>query len=205
MKYTKVVFFLMFLCTVLIGCDKDEVVVVEEDLSDILGTAEDTEDSSEDESTEDTDSGEDTEDSSEDEGTEDTDSGEDAEDSSEDGGTEDTDGEEDAEETANISLKGNFISDAHPTSGVAQITRGQDGKLYLVFTDFKTDPGPDLDVYLATDTNAGDYINIGNLKGTEGQFAYEISEDIDIEKNNHVLIWCVSFSVNFGYAKLEKQ
>ncbi len=104
---------------------------------------------------------------------------------------------------ANITHQANFVSDAHPTSGNAQVVMDEDGKKILVFTDFKTDPGPDLDVYLSTQKNTKDFINLGDLKGNSGQFSYDLPQNIDIAQHPYVMIWCVQFSVNFGYAKLE--
>ncbi|MEK6842591.1 MAG: DM13 domain-containing protein [Nanoarchaeota archaeon] len=56
---------------------------------------------------------------------------------------------------------------------------------------------------MATDTNGEDYIDLGELKATKGNINYEIPEDIDFEKYDKVLIWCVPFKVLFGYAKLK--
>lgn len=58
-------------------------------------------------------------------------------------------------------------------------------------------------VWLATDTNGEDYIDLGELKATKGNINYEIPEDIDFEKYDKVLIWCVPFKVLFGYAELK--
>jgi len=69
------------------------------------------------------------------------------------------------EMTSNV--MGDFVSLAHPTSGKASVSK--DG-LTLTFTNFKTDSGPKLLVYLSTDNNATDYVNLGDLKGIEGDF-----------------------------------
>lgn len=106
--------------------------------------------------------------------------------------------------TANVTHQGDFVSDAHPTSGTAQIVMNENGSKTLVFTNFKSDPGPDLDVYLASDTKARDFVNLGDLKGTSGQFTYDVPANADLGETPYVLIWCVQFSVNFGYAKLEE-
>lgn len=96
---------------------------------------------------------------------------------------------------------GDFMDAAHPTSGKASA----DPKTsVLKFTDFKTDNGPLLEVYLATDTKASEFVSLGKLKGLQGDFSYDMPEEIDLEKYQYVLIWCVEFSVNFGHAKIEK-
>jgi len=102
--------------------------------------------------------------------------------------------------TSTSFLMGEFVSDAHPTSGKAKVNSD---KTILTFENFKTDNGPKLLVYLATDTNSTEYINLGDLKGLEGNFTYSIPAGTDLSTYNIVNIWCVDFSVNFGYAKLK--
>ena len=103
------------------------------------------------------------------------------------------------EETA----KGSFADadNFHKTSGIAKITV-IDGKRYLSFEDFKTTNGPDLYVYLSKDNGAGDFVNLGRLKGNIGNQNYEIPEGTDIDSYSKVLIWCRTFSVLFGSADL---
>lgn len=104
-------------------------------------------------------------------------------------------------ETVSTSFKGNFVSLAHPTSGVASVN---DDNTILNFDNFKTDNGPKLLVYLATDADASEFVNLGDLKGIEGNYNYTIPEGTDIEKYKIVNIWCVDFSVSFGIAELKK-
>ena len=96
--------------------------------------------------------------------------------------------------------EGNFVSDAHETTGTASLN---DDKTSLIFTDFKTDNGPLLVVYLATNKDATDFVNLGDLQGIEGNFEYTIPSGTDLTKYKYVLIWCVDFSVSFGHAVLE--
>ena len=98
-------------------------------------------------------------------------------------------------------FNGDFVSAAHPTSGMATVN--SDGTT-LNFTNFKTDNGPKLLVYLSTDIGAQDFVNLGDLKGVEGDYSYAIPEGTDIEKYKFVDIWCVDFSVSFGHAELKK-
>jgi hypothetical protein len=102
-----------------------------------------------------------------------------------------------------IIFKGSFQNAVHPTSGTAKVIT-QENKKLLVFENFRTDPGPDLRVYLATSTSPTDFVEIGTLKASSGNFSYELDSNINIEQRNHVLIWCKRFSVLFGSAKLEK-
>lgn len=96
--------------------------------------------------------------------------------------------------------QGNFVSDAHETKGTASVN---DDETILKFTDFKTDNGPLLEVYLSTDKEASEYISLGVLKGIEGDYQYDIPSGTDLTKYKYVLIWCVDFSVSFGHAILE--
>ena len=98
-------------------------------------------------------------------------------------------------------LMGDFIAREHPTSG--KITVNSDETI-LTFTNFKTDNGPKLLVYLSTDANSTEYINLGDLKGVSGDFTYTIPANTDLEKFKIVNIWCVDFSVSFGTAELKK-
>lgn len=95
---------------------------------------------------------------------------------------------------------GDFVSGAHETTGTASLN---DDETILKFTDFKTDNGPLLEVYLATNTDANEYVSLGDLKGIEGDFQYDIPSGTDLTKYKYVLIWCVDFSVSFGHAILE--
>ncbi|WP_194767747.1 DM13 domain-containing protein [Tamlana sp. I1] len=95
---------------------------------------------------------------------------------------------------------GNFISVAHPTSGVASVNKE---KTVLKLSNFKSDEGPSLELYLATDANASEYISLGALKGLDGEYEYDIPDNVDFSEYNYVIVWCVPFGVNFGNAILE--
>lgn len=101
-------------------------------------------------------------------------------------------------------LQGSFQSAVHTTSGTVRVVT-ENNKRSLVFDNFKTDAGPDLRVYLATNTNATDFVELGTLKASNGSFAYEIDNSINLEQRSHVLIWCKRFSVLFGNAILTKK
>ena len=97
-------------------------------------------------------------------------------------------------------LKGNFVSVAHETTGTVLVN---DMKSKLSLINFKTDRGPKLLVYLCTNVNANDFVSLGELKGTSGDFTYDIPTNTDLSKYKIVNIWCVDFSVSFGYAELK--
>lgn len=77
-----------------------------------------------------------------------------------------------------------------------------DGKNILRLEDFRSTNGPDLYVYLATDKNASDFVDLGRLKANTGNQNYEIPQGTDLSRYDTVLIWCKAFSVLFGSAQL---
>lgn len=97
------------------------------------------------------------------------------------------------------STTANFVSDAHPTTGKASIS---DDRSTRLLTNFKSDDGPLLEIYLASDLTATSYVSLGALKGLEGDFQYSIPENTDLENLKYVIVWCVDFKVSFGHAVL---
>lgn len=73
----------------------------------------------------------------------------------------------------------------------------------LRFEEFESTNGPDLYVYLSTDKNALDFVDLGRLKGNIGNQNYNIPMGTDLSKYDTVLIWCKAFSVLFGSAELK--
>ena len=96
--------------------------------------------------------------------------------------------------------KGVFVSDAHPTMGTATVN---DKITSLALRNFKTDDGPLLLLYLSTEVDSQEYVDLGELKGLEGDYDYVIPEGTDVEKYKYVVVWCVDFSVSFGHAELK--
>jgi Electron transfer DM13 len=103
-----------------------------------------------------------------------------------------------------VETKGDFKNGVHAVSGkVSVVTDKTDPKKkYLSFTDFKTDAGPDLYIYLAEDTKATGSISVAKLDKA-GTFVLDIPADAKLDKQKYVLIWCKSFTVLFGSALLE--
>ena len=104
--------------------------------------------------------------------------------------------------TATISA-GTFTGNAHTTSGSVKVVTDASGKKFLVFENFRTSNGPNLDVWLSPNNTGSPYQSLGNLKAVNGSFSYELDASINYTINNHVLIWCKSFSVLFGSATLQ--
>lgn len=105
-------------------------------------------------------------------------------------------------DTANkVTFKGNFMSNVHATSGMVNVVE-KGGKRSLVFTDFKTDAGPDLRIYLAENTALRNFIDVAKLDKS-GNFTIELPDTVDPAKQKFVIIWCKPFSVLFGNAELK--
>ena len=102
---------------------------------------------------------------------------------------------------AQILAQGIFIPSAHEVKGKALVI-SENNKKILRFEDFETINGPDLHIYLSSDLESKDSIDLGSIKATKGNVNYEIPEGIDTEKYNKVLIWCVPFKVLFSHAEL---
>ena len=109
-----------------------------------------------------------------------------------------------------VVLTGQFHSVAHETKGTATVHDLGGGNRVLRLTDFATSNGPDVRVYLieapdasdnATVTKSG-YLELGKLKGNEGDQNYEIPAGTDLDKYHAVTIWCYRFNVNFATAPL---
>jgi len=115
--------------------------------------------------------------------------------------------EETMEETVSISYAGQFIGvgdGIHDAQGDAYTIPLEDGGNVLRLENFESTNGPDLFVYLATDENASEFVNLGELKASKGNQNYEIPENTDLGKYNKVLIWCKAFGVLFGSAELSR-
>ncbi len=113
--------------------------------------------------------------------------------------------EETMEELVVVSYAGTFTGAGdgiHDAQGDAYTIPLEDGSNVLRLENFQSTNGPDLFVYLSTDENASEFINLGALKANNGNQNYEIPDDTDLDKYNKVLIWCKSFSVLFGSAEL---
>jgi Electron transfer DM13. len=116
------------------------------------------------------------------------------------------------EQRAKTLYTGRFHGKAHSTEGRATVYRQEDGKLLLRLTNFKTSNGPDVHVILVAAKDASDDANflksnterleLGKLKGNEGDQNYEIPAGTDLGKFTTVSIYCERFNANFGAAPL---
>jgi hypothetical protein len=99
---------------------------------------------------------------------------------------------------------------AHETHGAATVQDLGSGHRVLRLSDFATSNGPDVRVYLVAAPDASDnetvtkagFVELGALKGNEGDQNYDIPANVDLDKYRAVTIWCRRFSVNFATAPL---
>jgi hypothetical protein len=96
---------------------------------------------------------------------------------------------------------GRFTNQAHNTSGLATLIEQPNGDRVVTLTRFKTDPGPDVRVYLVPDPEGGikDAVDLGGLKGNKGNQQYDVPAGAEA---GAVVIWCRAFTVAFGTATL---
>lgn len=110
--------------------------------------------------------------------------------------------------------EGELVSHEHPTSGTARIIRDPDSVHQLELVDLDTSNGPDLRVWLTDQPviegrdgwhvfDDGAWVELGHLKGNQGNQVYELPDDVDPGDYTSVSIWCKRFSVSFGAAPLD--
>jgi hypothetical protein len=105
--------------------------------------------------------------------------------------------------------RGEFVSRDHGTSGVARVLELGPGQRIVRLEGLDTDNGPDLYLYLTTNPAAGDegafddeFVNLGRLKGNQGDQNYELPAGTDLGRLATVVIWCDRFNSAFGAADL---
>jgi hypothetical protein len=110
-------------------------------------------------------------------------------------------------------LAGQFVGEVHKTTGRATIYQQADGSRVLRLTDFSTSNGPAVHVLLidgkSTDPTkdfslaAVKNVDLGDLKGNQGDQDYRVPSEVDLEHMNTVAIYCERFHANFGTAILQ--
>jgi hypothetical protein len=107
------------------------------------------------------------------------------------------------ESDATLLREGKWMgSGTYTVSGEAKIYE-QNGKMVLLLTNFSSSNGPDLKVYLSTTTGAAAFVNLGELKSTNGKQTYTIPVGTDLNQFKFALIWCQQFSALFGKAETQ--
>lgn len=105
--------------------------------------------------------------------------------------------------------RGEFISRDHGTTGVARVLELADSGRIVRLEGLDTDNGPDLYLYLTANPAGGDegafdddHIDLGRLKGNQGDQNYDLPADVDLSRFTTVVIWCDRFDSAFGAADL---
>jgi hypothetical protein len=106
---------------------------------------------------------------------------------------------------------GLFYNVVHTGSGTVQLLKQTNGSYIVRLENFQVENGPKLELYLskavkpnssAAVSSAG-FINLGDLKSTNGSQNYVVPVGTDVSQFKSVVIWCTTFSVNFISAPLE--
>jgi hypothetical protein len=102
--------------------------------------------------------------------------------------------------------RGTFEALSHPGDGVATLVSTKAAGVKLTLTDFATDNGPDVRVYLSRGTDAEgrgtSFVDLGAMKGNKGNQQYDIPEGLDLSEFDAVVLWCRAFDVGFTQAPL---
>ena len=97
-----------------------------------------------------------------------------------------------------MAIQGDFVALAHPTSGTVTINAD---RTQMTFDNFSTEFGPVLAVYACTNENGANYVElVPELTELEGDFQFNLPPNVNFNSHQYIVIWCVEFSVSFGYA-----
>ena len=105
---------------------------------------------------------------------------------------------------------GPFHAVEYEGTGEAIVYRKEDGSHVLRLENLDVENGPDLFVYAVaaddafdaqTVLNAG-FLDLGSLKGNQGNQTYELPPDFDPEVHQSISVWCQQFAANFVTAPL---
>lgn len=87
--------------------------------------------------------------------------------------------------------------------GTASLIHRGDSLVVLLGSDFSTDSGPDLDVYLSNEPNpVATGIRLEALQSFSGEQVYEVSSAVNIEDYRYISVHCTRYNHLFGYADL---
>jgi len=87
-------------------------------------------------------------------------------------------------------------------------------KEYVRLSDFSTSNGPDVHVLLAVSNDpllkenivkgTFETVELGPLKGNQGDQSYELPASVDLKKYDAIVIYCERFHELFGVARMEE-
>ncbi len=104
-----------------------------------------------------------------------------------------------------LSRSGTFRGlNGYGVEGTAILERSADQAMVMFDSDFRSQSGPGLYVYLSPNaTNVEGGINLGSLQATSGTQNYRIPDNVNPDDFDHVLVYCQPFRVPFGTANLQ--
>ncbi|BDP43869.1 hypothetical protein DAETH_38380 (plasmid) [Deinococcus aetherius] len=112
-----------------------------------------------------------------------------------------------------MSHSGSFHALGAPTTGTATLSESG-GKMTLTLSNLKTEPGPDLQVWLYTgaapmkgakdaDIARVKHVGVGTLKKFSGNFTYTLPAGTKASDYKSVVLWCADVKTAFGAAPLQ--
>jgi hypothetical protein len=115
---------------------------------------------------------------------------------------------------ATLAYIGRLANGLHDTAGRASLFKMPDGSLELRLSNFSTSNGPDVHVILTNSTDPAlkakapgqapaQFVELGSLKGNQGDQNYSVPTGTDLAHNDTVVIYCERFHAVFGFGKLE--
>lgn len=107
-------------------------------------------------------------------------------------------------------LSGTFRALHAPTSGSVRLGHDAAGRVTVTITDLKTEPAPDLHVWLlpagpVTDTPAlrdAKYVDLGTIETSVTSRTLTVPDGVNVDGYTNVVLWCDQFSVAFAVAAL---
>ncbi len=105
---------------------------------------------------------------------------------------------------------GGFHDVEYAGTGDALVYRLEDGSHVLRLENLNVENGPDLYVYAVAAPDANDaqtvtdagFLNLGQLKGNQGDQTYALPDEFDPDEHRAISVWCQRFSANFVTAPL---
>ena len=99
-----------------------------------------------------------------------------------------------------LPISGTFVGgdEAHEAAGSFQIASSEEGRTLSFSEDFSTRRGPDLFVWLVRGDDIENREVVGRLQSARGAQTYAISEEVNLEDYDRVLVWCRTFRVLFA-------
>lgn len=107
-------------------------------------------------------------------------------------------------------MSGTFTALEAPTTGTVKLGKNARGQYTLTISNLKTEPAPDLRVWLVLggavkntpDLKKGKYVDLGTIDTAKSK-TFALPKDFKPEEYRNVVLWCDQFSVAFATAALK--